>query len=202
MIKKIKKECQCPKCNNRSDADIWEEFDETAKESAISMETFLWKCEACGHKLKFIYPCIYTNDKKSIVIRCTDQKDARKEANLLYLPKENDARSTLRICTTMEEFTEKVRILEDGYDDRAMELLKLITMAKLHQQDSTIVDLYYYQATQEGKLQFTVITEDEQYAIELTKANYTNLIAIVQEELQPLDQQYYNIDFAWASSQV
>ena len=109
---------------------------------------------------------------------------------------------TMRLCKTADTFVEKVRVFEAKLNDRAIELLKLITFAKIHVGNDTIQDIYFYRISEHGSLEFTLMYKEDIDGIDIDQAMYQNVLNIVTDELPSLEDDVYCIDLNWAGAQV
>lgn len=97
------------------------------RELIIDWELFKSTCTHCGHQVIIDYPTLYVDEENKVIIR--------------YLPSNHDESSTspseslltdeidmskyeYRVVTNLEDFIEKVQIFSEGFDDRAIEVMK------------------------------------------------------------------------------
>ncbi|ACV23642.1 Uncharacterised protein [Slackia heliotrinireducens] len=165
---------KCPSCSHPGSVEVWpiitSTTDERAMELVLNGRLFEHVCPACGKKVAVAYDCLL--------------HDVEHRAFLLYTTKENpevtgphrlmDARDALRaksqnvdnyqlrLALTTFEFCEKVRIWHDGYDDRAIELMKVaIKRGMLKEGIIGARDVLIYERTIEenGGVSFVVVGE-------------------------------------------
>ena len=99
------KRCICSKCGTKGEVIIFHRFGVEERRMAETGALFQWKCSSCGALYRFIYPCLYINDKKKLAVRYRGEgKDFDFALDLTGYCK--------RDCNSMEEISEKIRILE------------------------------------------------------------------------------------------
>lgn len=198
IVNKIK--FTCPKCNSEHMVTCYEQLGPNQKEEVINSSFLQWDCESCGHKVKLVYPTHYCNKEKKFVVFL--RPNASDESCMSEDEKEMFKGFTMRLCKTADTFVEKVRVLEAELNDRAIELLKLITFAKIHVGNDTIQDIYFYRKSESGSLEFTLMYKEDIDGIDIDQAMYQNVLNIVTDELPPLEDDVYCIDLNWAGAQV
>lgn len=116
----------CPYCGGTFEAEIYESVhadkDPDLRERCLSGDLFRVFCPHCKHDFMIQFPLVYMDAPHRFVIWLSDQP----------LPQELDRAAailaekgyTLRRCTQLQAFSEKIQILEDGIDDRLVELAK------------------------------------------------------------------------------
>ena len=190
----------CPKCKEVHEITCYEQLGPDKLEDIKNATVFQWDCESCGHKVKLIYPTYYCNIDKEFVVflmpNATDVECISIEQQQLFKG------FTMRLCKNADSFVEKIRVLESNLDDRAIELLKLMTFAKVHVQNKTIEDIFFYRKSESRSLEFTLMYQEDIDGIDIDDAMYQNVVSIVKEELPSLTEGVHCIDLEWAGKQV
>ena len=127
----------CRKCGKDSQVEIYESInshDRHLRDKLVSGALWRWRCKHCAHENISIYPLLYhdmrawcmiyyldrqvTEDPAVIrrMVPAAHQLTALRRFNLAY---------RFRLCRSLDDFIEKIRILDAGLDDRAVEYLKL-----------------------------------------------------------------------------
>ena len=126
----------CPKCGRQFAFETESVF--TDPERILDLSAFRTECPGCGASLMLSYPCIYQDTERGGIIRLIPRG-----FDLSDLPAAVSPYSTgffLRDTYTVYSFREKVLIFEHSLDDRAVELLKIITIQqnpeRFHVQDT------------------------------------------------------------------
>lgn len=201
-MKSIEKKVEftCPQCGKVQESICYEQLGPDKYLDVSNSSIFQWDCNECGHKIKLVYPTYYCNIEKEFVVfldpKNEEVKGLTQEQMALFRG------FAKRLCKNSDTFVEKVRVLEAGLNDRAIELLKLITMAKLHSKDNSVLDIFFYRKSESNSLEFTVIYKEDIDGIDIDYAMYENVLAIVLEELPELSDEVHCIDLDWAGKQV
>lgn len=196
--------CTCSKCGKKEEVVLPQIITEEDREQTEDLSLFKWKCPACGHVLKLLFPCMYVNREKKLLIWYLDNlaDTKRLEQELPQEFTQETSQYTKRFCHTLEEFGEKIRVLEQGLDDRTVELLKIMTFARLHVSDKTLEQIYFYRKSEIGNYEFTVFNEEGPKGITLSGSMYQEIDELVQNKMEMLKDQFYCIDLDWAGKQI
>ncbi len=116
----------CPYCKRSFEMEIYESIhaqqDPDLRERCLSGDLFRISCPHCKRDFMVQFPLVYIDNANHFVIWLSDQPLPtvleQTAANLAH------KRYILRRCTTLQEFSEKIQVLEDGIDDRLVELAK------------------------------------------------------------------------------
>lgn len=135
------REIACPGCGNKQPFRIWRSINvdqnPALKEELVSGELMAFTCRACGEKTHFPYPTLYHDMARQTMIALpfADMPDLPPPgsvpemlAKATGLPPDAMPKPkpyTYRVVDSLQQLIEKVRLLEDGWDDRVMEALKL-----------------------------------------------------------------------------
>lgn len=127
---------QCPHCGYDNHVETYESInshDRQLREKLVSGALWTWQCAKCAKDTELLYPVLYhdmrswcmiyyldrqmTDDPRVIekMVPAADQLTALRRFNLNY---------RFRLCRSLEDLIEKVRILDAGLDDRAVEYVK------------------------------------------------------------------------------
>lgn len=125
----------CGQCGLSADFDAWRVIDaaETSlKQALLDGSLFLWTCPHCGYRCHAYYELIYDDEARDFRLLLTGEEG--REA-LLALAASMPARTLGRSVADGDALREKIRMLEDGVDDRAMEAYKLFLRQYIGQQN-------------------------------------------------------------------
>ncbi|MCQ2513223.1 MAG: CpXC domain-containing protein [Lachnospiraceae bacterium] len=113
-------------------------LDPDMKEKVRSGEAFRWTCPHCGNTANVNYTTLYHQMEGHVMIYLVfgDQEKAIEMMQGFYRDNEGnivdaDEDYRNRVVGTMNEFREKLMILDAGLDDRIIELMKLFILANL-----------------------------------------------------------------------
>ena len=141
MSKRNSVKITCPKCKKESDFQIWEsiniQLDPEMKEQVLNGEAFLFKCPDCGEEAYVNYSVLYHDMEKRIMIYLLPdvEEEIKAAAQFMSGMDENNLGLDLsaitegysnRIVTSLRELQEKIYISDAGYDDRIIEIMKML----------------------------------------------------------------------------
>jgi hypothetical protein len=137
MTLALTRPAKCPNCghdNHVASYDSINSHDRQLRERLVTGALWSWRCVKCAKDTVTIYPVLYhdmrapcmiyyldrriTEDPRVIekMVPGADQLTALRRFNLNY---------RFRLCRSLDDFIEKIRIFDAGLDDRAVEYLKL-----------------------------------------------------------------------------
>lgn len=143
----ISKEISCPVCGAVHKDQMWVGMECSAnpglRRRILKENLFAWECPTCGHPLQLIYPCLYHDKAKGLMIALAPSgtTSALKNVRVKY-PQMNGV--TKRLVATPEDMKEKILIFEAGLDDLAVEMVKLALMELVEKKRGSRVERAYY----------------------------------------------------------
>lgn len=130
MSEVISKYVGCPKCEQKSMTEfvcsVNTENEPTIREKLFDESFFRWKCVKCGYTTKMLHPLLYSDIPHQFMVyyipnversRIVDERLELEYADLSDIRK--------RVVPSINAMKEKIVLLENGYDDLAVELAKL-----------------------------------------------------------------------------
>lgn len=142
MSKSYMHEHKCPKCGNVFEFEVHEsvnvDIDPDMKAKVLSAEIFLPQCPKCGERELVLYPMLYHDMTHKFMIQFTSP-DGIDEFEYMVVPKEtgDKQRDELlglirdmnkgyirRATSDLMELFDKIEILENGFDDRIVEVIR------------------------------------------------------------------------------
>lgn len=165
MSSKTERKFKCMKCQKVYDIETYDSIsvatDPDLKEKCLSGEIFQYECPHCHETYMLSYPCLYIDAEKKFLLWLSDE-DYLKEVSVLSVNKElNDKGFTLRRCLDIKSFIEKLQILDDGLDDRAVELAKYDSYIDyINNRKGTDVEGIYYHGFENDILKINIKNDD------------------------------------------
>jgi len=154
-----KTKVSCPACLEESEFRICSFIDickdPDLKESIFNRDIFRFSCSECSEEILVAYNCTYLDTDKNFMVALldTDSTDAAIEAKDY----------TLRLVRSINEFVEKIALMEDGIDDRIIELYKIMLEDQFEEDrpGSEILGIFYAgQNPDDRSLMFYIITQN------------------------------------------
>jgi DNA-directed RNA polymerase subunit RPC12/RpoP len=204
------KEYVCPECGQKNMGRIYQILDVTEnpllKEKIKDLSLFWTKCSHCGHKVRLEYPCLYIDGEREVMIYFLNRDDKPDEKMLSYYGEAYHLAKSVkkRLCRNLLDFIEKISVFDSQYDDRAVELLKMVIMAKQGINGKEAEKICFYRTNERGNLEFTVYWEKEQEGIEVGLRMYEEIAEIVSETPSIMEEEkgFCIIDREWAGKTV
>ena len=151
------------------------------KESILDGSYFEWKCPGCGRRFFIDDVFLYNDDVKRFMVYLVPEYDRRilKIPTLLKTDGDYDtAHSTLRVTAGFVDFVEKIRILENGLDDRAVEAVKAVfSNVYRDSQGKNIYSMLFEEVGGGGNLRFAVFLENDDFSVDVPHAAYAKILA-------------------------
>ena len=189
----------CPHCQAENEFKVVEHIniDRTPelRQKIQDLSLFRVKCPNCGDTMLAVHPCLYHDMSGQFMVWLwPEQEEAAPRAEFDPL-----AGYTLRIVDNLNDFREKISILEKGLDDRAIEIMKLLLLSQLTH-DLDVVELLFHELDEKtGDFRFAAVLSDgaEQY-VAVPGAVYQHLREDVEERLYVSGKEFARIDMTWA----
>lgn len=155
----------CPQCHgtftfttypaiDTKDDGMWAEKVRTG-------EAFLGKCPHCGWETHYDYSFLYKEREKNFLMYYAANEADYKSGYAMMtghdpmVDWEKISSWTRRVVTSREDVLEKLMILDDGLDDRIIEILKALAFVSLHQhQPELSVDTVLFDRGSDGNHYF------------------------------------------------
>lgn len=138
-----KQNVKCPKCGCMSDITVWNSI--TVKDSAdlkqdlLSGKINMFHCVACDFSALMPTPVLYHDEEKKLLISFSPCDEPIKEEKLYNEIKKTSKKSdelnkfsgyNLRFVTKYNDFLEKILIFDNGFNDKAIEVIKLMVLSQ------------------------------------------------------------------------
>lgn len=201
MSRSRKEKVICPQCGKQTDITIWEtinaEMNPVENRQLLDRTLFRFTCE-CGYTAEIDANMLYHNMTHHAMVYYINEESIEQTENMFAdLRQHSEFEMTnyiYRIVTSQNALREKAIILENGLDDRVIELVKLFFYAQIQEQLSgEINEVLFFAEDGEWFLQFfgssstTVVLPiifykkiRDQYATQLEKVGNKDLHIDVQ----------------------
>lgn len=205
----------CPKCHNNFEKEVWQSINVTIdpdlKKELREPDFFLHTCPMCGYEFVSYYNFLYHDmENQFMVSLCDDILEMSKvidgfEETKTDLAKYGNIMKDTRVRVTTDKgiFREKILLFENGFDDRIMEIYKLITMMntyKMSDKCGHLIETIY--GVDRDSLNFAVKRTGKK------KDFFGNLFVKVYEDIKKdyekliINEDNYLINAAWAIEMI
>jgi len=128
---------QCPHCKHDNQVETYETItshDRQLREKLVSGALWSWRCAICAKNTVSLYPVLYHDMRAWCMIYYLDRRTTEDPRIIERMVPASDQLTALRrfnanyrfrLCRSLDDFIEKIRIFEAGLDDRAVEYVKL-----------------------------------------------------------------------------
>lgn len=194
----------CPKCQKEYEVTTWDSInvqeDPDLLETLYHNEIFKFECPHCHAVYQIVYPCLYHNPEQKFVVWLVDEKineDLKQNPKVPFAVK---GKYEYRFCRNIMEFVEKIRILEDGLNDRVIEMAKLFCEKQLiDSKQATMEEIKYtvYNTIKDEDVEIVCMVKDE---IMRMKINYPDFEALFLEQESGYkinENEFVRIDRDW-----
>lgn len=139
----LKQSVKCPKCEQMSDVTVWSSI--TVKDSIdlkndlLAGKINMFKCPSCEHTALMPHPMLYNDEDKRLIISFTPVNDPTLKEQLFSEIRESSKNSgeldkfdgyNMRFITDYNELLEKILIFDNGLNDKAIEVIKLMILSQ------------------------------------------------------------------------
>lgn len=192
----------CPQCGEDGSLTLWDsinvDLDPDVRRRVEDLSVFEWTCPNCGKTCLVLHPCLYHDMTNEFMVWFAPDNEVQDGAQFSQLD-----HYTLRTTHTPNEFREKINILEQHLDDRAVELTKLILVMQLTRDNVDVVDVVFHSIDTSGRFVFVLVHPDgaEQY-LRLPPATYQKFAHDVREYLFTSAHGFQTIDLKWAKESL
>lgn len=186
-------EIKCPRCGSGGEFRIVRTVTKENLEELYSMDMFTYTCPDCGYRTNVDHDAAYNDPEGRIMVIYGDTP----------LVDEITNDHLVRIVRSQNELAEKVHILEQGRDDRIVELMKILISAGL-MKARDLTDFRVVYDVYEGSEQFAAVQDDGGIILlKWDEALYDSLCEQYLDTLPPMrNREEFIIDRDWAIKRI
>ena len=155
MSTEITKDIICPQCGEsqkyRLYASVNSRENPELKQKILDETLFDWRCRRCNYFAAMAYPFLYTDPDAGYIV-CVTPAGSSSAAE----PTEAVRDFTKRKVKNMAELKEKILILDAGYDDVAVELVKNALCGIIKNTYKVNRVHAYFSRVSEGEMEFAI----------------------------------------------
>ena len=195
----------CPECGWVHDFTvnpvINAETEPELKQKLLSGELFTTTCPECLNTFRVIFDCLYHDPARKLMIQfCHPDKTETYRRIFDELCMENPSfdNYVLRIVTGYYDLVEKIQIVENGLDDRVIEMCKRFTAGNLSDKVSYVIDDVKFFVDDEGVKSLALFSEEGPQSVLPLHTELYDIMSDMLElaDIEPLDP--YIVDVNWS----
>ena len=192
---------KCSACGQESPHKVWDMidpmFDRSVKDQILSGELFTFHCPHCGHKETMVYDTSYQEMDKGRYFELVTSTESYERAINLYAERDLHSGSVLaneiiRIVLSPNQLAEKIRIFDEGLDDRVVEAFKLGFLARIWEEDENFEAdecLFYKKNDEEYAVAFLGTNLGYGPEMIFPREGYDMMYAELKDHLPPIYQE-------------
>lgn len=190
----------CVSCGKVSPHRFWDiidpMMDQEIKNKVLSGEIFTFTCPHCGFKRRVTYDTIYQEMGHGRYIHLVTSEESYMQAINLYADRDQHSGTVLaseiiRIVLSQNQLAEKIRIFDEGLDDRVVELIKAFYLGELYKQVSELdIEEVLFYVNEDGKYEIAFLSrEGDHRTMTFTRAMYDGIYEDIGRKLPPIYQE-------------
>lgn len=208
----------CPKCGKESTFKIWKSLNTSInpemKEKVLSREMFRFVCPECGTEAEIDHPLLYHQMEDKIMIYYVQDEEGFREAEKVFNgeayddgpeqePKALDG-YLRRIVASQNDLIEKIRVFDDGWDDRIIEIMKVVFIDPVAKENPDLGIFTLYYDGNKDKIRFVIINEETTCgSFDAPEGMYEDLVEKLAENMMDIrEEENFTIDFNWAAGML
>lgn len=204
MSRPRKETVTCPQCGKQTDITIWDtlnaEMNPKEKQQLLDGTLFRFVCE-CGYSAGIDAGMLYHNMTQHTMVYYVNEEAVEQTEKMFEdIRKHGEFEMedyNYRIVTSQHALREKAIILENGLDDRVMEIVKLFYYVHVHEQHPNveIEEVLFFTENEKWLLQFL---GSASMTAELSADFYEKIREQYAAQLATVDKKELHINAQWA----
>ena len=205
MSQSAMQEITCPKCGKKTSFLVWDSINTLQnpemKEKVRNDEAFRFHCPECGAAAMLNYNFLYHQQEDKVLIFVNADGSNCKEMEQILDQRGNAFDGyKKRIVMSYNEFKEKLLILDAGFDDRIVEIIKssIWDNVDAHYKDKEI-DEIYFATNEDGAHGFLFRKQGQMIAsMEFDEALYKAINDSALDRIEAASKNDLHINREWA----
>ena len=202
-MKSIFVEIHCPYCGavsyNKSETLLIQGFDTNLETQLREDKFFRNRCPVCGKESMILHPLMYVDKKHHFVLLIKSEKDKKESDQEQY---KGDTHLIKRYITQVEAIGEKIKILEEGIDDRCIEIMKVKLYLHFRRKEKEIQKIVYRDFDHQSRtFWFDVLFKDGDDVIGVESTTYEALKALFPRQPMEFSEINQNWALQWMKQQ-
>jgi hypothetical protein len=211
QYKPVKADITCRKCGKKDTltlrACVNVSLHPEEKQQVLDGSFFTYKCPDCGEEMSIVYPLLYDDMAKALMIYLLPDQTEEALAKLNAQQKNwsDEMLKAAKVCTmravrSINELAEKINIADAGLDDRFVELSKAFVFAQFLKQKQgceVVQVLFERQNEKDGIVIFS--KDGKQFWVEFPEGLYDEVVRMFEEKVgKSSGTEYELIDAGWS----
>ncbi len=208
-----KQNVRCPKCGQMTEVTVWNMItvkdSEDLKQDLLSGRVNMFHCPSCSHTALMPTPMLYQDDEKRLLMSFSPCSEPLLKAqlydNVCKSSKESGELEkfegyNLRFVTDYNELLEKILIFDNGFNDKTIEVLKLMILSQDLEKSGDRV--CRFGKSENGTLEFMIydMKENQTYTSNIPKETYDTIdINLRESGVKPYSFGWEAVDSAYAT---
>lgn len=163
--------------------------------SILRLLPFAVTCPSCGREQHIGHTCLWADSETGTAVRLT----VPGETPVQFEP--SQAGMALRDTDDMLVFREKILLCTAGYDDRIVEMIKLLSTGEKGEEDLTFIEIMAVDAGVDGILMSGLRADGSSISFVTPRALYENVQREIPTDVLASDG-FVTVDGAWARRRV
>lgn len=191
-MKSIYVACTCHCCgyktHKQSETLIISDFEPHLIKALKENQFFHTQCPVCQSKLTFFHPCLCIDKTYHLILYMKPIKERKQDDHKIVA----SYSYRKRYISSITDICELYRIVEDGFDDRIIQILK----AKILKKREDIIDIQYQDYDcNSNTLWFQIQNKESIDTVAVYKSSYD----VIKKHLLPMQTDYFEeINIVWA----
>ena len=209
----LKQSVKCPKCAQMSEVTVWSSI--TVKDSADLKKDLLegrvniFRCPNCAQAGLMPHPMLYNDEDKRLMITFSPADDAVVKQQLFEKVQSASKESgeleklegyNLRFVSDYNELLEKILIFDNGFNDKAIEVIKLMILSQ--DIDKSEQRSCRFGKSENGNMEFMIhdFIENQVYTSQVPVETYNTIWQSLKESgVKPYSFEWEIVDGAYAT---
>lgn len=207
-----KKNIRCPKCGQMSEMPLWDFVDgkesPDVKQDLLRGRVNMFECPSCSYRALVPQPMLYRDDERKLMISFCPSDDPVSREKMYESIKKTSKTSgeleklegyNLRFVSDYNELMEKLLIFDNGLNDKAIEVVKLMVLmqdeGKMDNRDCRFGKI------ENEKIEFMISDREEKkiYTSSVPKETYDTIYKqLLQSGMKPYSFDWERVNSAYA----
>ena len=208
MSKILQRTVPCGSCGKSFEATVFEsintDYAPDVPEQILNGNIFRKKCPRCGATTNVEYDVLYHDLKNGTMVWVLQDKMPDYHEKVAIAKKMFSPYKHTRIVSNIAQLREKILCIENGLDDRVVEMYKMLALGNLWVQKPDFKLKQAIFRRHDGKNIVTLIGETNEFSCELSQDDYIRLrdMYYKSDSFSEFDGHFAIVDTKWAEKTI